>query len=382
MNIEILDSTLREGEQTPGVSFTVDQKIAIAKRLDVFGVDFIELGHPAVSPDVYEAVVALNDLHLNAWKMAHGRALKSDINDVSAIGVEWMGIFFGTSSLSLKYKFNSTKAQALERIETAIKYGKDKGLKLRFTAEDASRTEVDFLIQVGQLAQLCGADRFSLADTVGCWTPTRTNETVKRMVNELDIPVHVHCHNDFGMATANALSALEAGARCVDVAVNGLGERCGLASLAEVVTALVNLYKVNRQWDMEMIPELTELVTSFSKIHARDNQPVVGKNAFTHKAGLHVKAVVKDPRSYEAIPPETLKRKRKLVIDKFSGQATLVNKFHNLRMPMKRTHIAEILKMIKSHPEKVDWSDEELISLAGSLGRKTHNPKHIIKGKS
>ncbi len=124
--IEILDSTLREGEQTPGVSFTLDQKIGLAKRLDAFGVDFIELGHPAVSPDVYEAVDALNGLELNAKKMAHGRAAKSDINDAVAIGVPWMGIFFGTSPISLKHKFNVDRKTALTCIETAVKYGKDK----------------------------------------------------------------------------------------------------------------------------------------------------------------------------------------------------------------------------------------------------------------
>jgi len=155
--IEILDSTLREGEQTPGVSFSIDQKIVMANRLDTFGVDFIELGHPAVSPDVYEAVESLNNLDLKAKKMAHGRASKSDINDVAAIGVEWMGIFFGTSPLSLKHKFNVTKKEALQRIETVVKYGKDKGLKLRFTAEDASRTDLDYLIQVGQLVQQSGS---------------------------------------------------------------------------------------------------------------------------------------------------------------------------------------------------------------------------------
>ena len=256
--IQILDSTLREGEQTPGVSFTSEQKVAIAKRLDAFGVDFIELGHPAVSPDVYEAVEVLNDLDLNAIKMAHGRAVKSDINDAVAIGVPWMGIFFGTSPLSLKHKFNVIKSEALKRIESTVKYGKDKELKLRFTAEDASRTDLDFLVEVGQLVQKSGADRFSLADTVGCLTPTKTKKLVGRIVSEIDLPIHVHCHNDFGMATANALSAMEAGAQCVDVTVNGLGERCGLPPLSEVTTALAELYKVNGNWDLGLLPELSK----------------------------------------------------------------------------------------------------------------------------
>ena len=369
--IEILDSTLREGEQTPGVSFTIKQKVTIAKRLDAFGVDFIELGHPAVSPDVYAAVETLNDLDLNAKKMAHGRASKSDINDATAIGVEWMGMFFGTSPLSLKHKFNVSKKEALEQIQTTVKYGKDKGLKLRFTAEDASRTGLDFLVQVGELVQKSGADRYSLADTVGCLTPTKTKELIGRIVSELDIPIHVHCHNDFGMATANALSALEAGAQCVDVAVNGLGERCGLPPIAEVVTALVNIYKVNRNWDLSVLPELTDLVGSFSNLLLKANQPIVGENAFTHKAGLHVKAVAKDPRTYEAIPPETLKRKRKLIIDKYTGSSALKNKFNEIGVSLTKMELAAVLKELKSHPEKVSWTGIELIYLTKSMGIKT-----------
>ena len=369
--IEILDSTLREGEQTPGVSFTIKQKVTIAKRLDDFRVDFIELGHPAVSPDVYAAVERLNDLDLKAKKMAHGRASKSDINDAAAIGVEWMGMFYGTSPLSLKHKFNVSKKEALEQIQTTVKYGKDKGLKLRFTAEDASRTGLDFLVQVGELVQRSGADRYSLADTVGCLTPTKTRELVSRIVSELDIPIHIHCHNDFGMATANALSALEAGAQCVDVAVNGLGERCGLPPIAEVVTALVNIYKVNGNWDLSILPELTHLVGSFSNFLLKANQPIVGNNAFTHKAGLHVKAVAKDPRSYEAISPETLNRTRKLVIDKYTGSSALKNKFEELGITLSRKELDIVLKKIKSHPEKVSWAGKELINLTKSIGIKT-----------
>ena len=369
--IEILDSTLREGEQTPGVSFTLDQKIALAKRLDAFGVDFIELGHPAVSPDVYEAVEALNNLELKAKKMAHGRASKSDINDVAAIGVDWMGIFFGTSPLSLKHKFNVTKPEALNRIETAVKYGKDKGLKLRFTAEDASRTDLDFLIQVGQLVQNAGVDRFSLADTVGCFTPTQTKKLVNRMMSELDIPIHVHCHNDFGMATANALSALETGAQCVDVAINGLGERCGLPPLAEVVIALTNIYKVNGNWDLGLIPELSELVKTFSNLDSNANQPIVGKNAFTHKSGLHVKAVVKEPESYEAISPESVHRKRHFVIDKYTGKFALNNRLIHMGISVTSKELDTILIKIKSHPEKLNWDDKDLISLTNSMGIKS-----------
>ena len=283
--------------------------------------------------------------------MAHGRATKSDINNASAIGVEWMGIFFGTSSLSLKHKFNVTKPEALDRIETAVKYGKDKGLKLRFTAEDASRTDLEFLIQVGQLVQKEGIDRFSLADTVGCLTPTKMKGLVSRMVSELDIPIHVHCHNDFGMATANALSALEAGAQCV--------------------IALTNIYKVNGNWNLGMIPELTELVNSFSKLDPNANQPIVGKYAFTHKAGLHVKAVIKEPRSYEAISPESVQRKRHFVIDKYTGKSALNNRLNEIGINVTPKELDTILIEIKSHPEKLNWDDKDLISLTNSMGIKS-----------
>ena len=367
-NIEILDSTLREGEQTPGVSFSVREKIILAKKLDLFGVDFIELGHPAVSSDVYEAVEMLNDLDLNAKKMVHGRAMKSDINDALAIGVRWIGIFYGTSPISLKHRFNIDQKTALNRIESAIKYAKDKGLKLRFTAEDASRTDIHFLIKIGQLAQSSGADRYSIADTVGCLTPTKTKRLVKDIVKELEIPLHIHCHNDYGMATANALSALESGAQCVDVSVNGLGERCGLSSLAEVVTSLINLYKVNGNWDLGLIPDLTKLVTSFSDSEFQDNQPLVGKNAFTHKSGLHVKAVLNNPQSYESIHPSLVNRTRKLVIDKYTGHAAILNKFNSLGINLSKQDVAIIIKHIKSNPDKVYWSDDELISNAKSIG--------------
>ena len=196
-------------------------------------------------------------------------------------------------------------------------------------------------------------------------------ELVSRIVCELDIPVHVHCHNDFGMATANALSALEAGAQCVDVAVNGLGERCGLPPLAEVVTALTNIYKVNGNWELGMIPELTEMVDSFSKLDSNANQPIVGKNAFTHKAGLHVKAVVKEPKSYEAISPEAVHRKRHFVIDKYTGKSALNNRLNHMGIRVSPKELDTILIEIKSHPEKLNWENVELISLAKSLGIKS-----------
>ncbi|MEE2765640.1 MAG: hypothetical protein VX600_04010, partial [Candidatus Neomarinimicrobiota bacterium] len=238
-------------------------------------------------------------------------------------------------------------------------------------AEDASRTDLSFLVEVGQLVHKSGADRFSLADTVGCLTPTKTKNLVGQIVSEIDLPIHVHCHNDFGMATANALSALEAGAQCVDVTVNGLGERCGLPTLAEVTVALNELHKVDHNWNLELLPELSELVGSFTNLESKFNRPIVGRNAFTHKAGLHVKAVAENPRSYEAISPESVYRNRRFIIDKYTGSSALKNKFEQLGITLSRKELDIVLKKIKSHPEKVSWAGKELINLTKSIGIKT-----------
>jgi isopropylmalate/homocitrate/citramalate synthase len=172
------------------------------------------------------------------------------------------------------------------------------------------------------------------------------------------------------MATANALSALEAGAQCVDVTVNGLGERCGLPPLAEVTTALTELYKINQNWNLGLLPELSKLVVSFSKLELKTNRPITGKNAFTHKAGLHVKAVVQEPKSYEAISPEIVNRKRHLVIDKYTGKAALKNRLYEMGLTISDQELKTILKEIKSQPEKVSWGDDDLTSLAQSIQRK------------
>ena len=172
------------------------------------------------------------------------------------------------------------------------------------------------------------------------------------------------------MATANAISALEAGAQCVDVTVNGLGERCGLPPLAEVTTALTELIKVNNYWELGILPELSELVNSFSGGVSTVNQPIVGKNAFTHKAGLHVKAVLLEPKSYEAISPEKVHRKRHLVIDKYTGRFALKNKLDSLNLKVNKQILNRILKEIKAQPNIVNWTDKALISLAKTMGIK------------
>ncbi|MFB6286729.1 MAG: hypothetical protein ABEK03_09195, partial [Candidatus Bipolaricaulia bacterium] len=227
MTVELLDTTLREGEQTPNVTMTIEQKLEIAEALDEFGVEFIELGHPVVSPDVREAIHRLAQLDTNAAKIVHARAHPDDIEAAHGSGAPWVGMFFGTSPLSLEHKFGVTQDEALRRVRDAVARAKDHDLSVRFTAEDATRTDRDFLIQVSQAAEAAGADRLSFPDTVGTATPASITDLVEDVRNAVDVPIHVHCHNDLGLATANTLAGLEAGAQLADVTVNGLGERSG-----------------------------------------------------------------------------------------------------------------------------------------------------------
>jgi 2-isopropylmalate synthase len=367
MKIELLDSTLREGEQAPGVSFNVSQKLELAKMIDDFGVEFIELGHPAVSPDVRAAVEALSKLDLNAQKLIHGRATKTDIDDAKKYNVPWVGIFFGTSDLSLQHKFGIDRSTALEKIKDAVCYAKDLGLKLRFTAEDATRTDLDFLIEVGQLVQECGADRFSLADTVGILTPTSTETLVKAVVDSLDIPIHIHCHNDFGLATANVIAAFSAGASVGDVTVNGLGERSGIAPLAEIAMIAKVIHQVDNDWKLETLMDLSRKVERLSGVFNSEHKPIVGQHAFTHKAGLHTRAVLKNPRTYEAYSPELLKRDREITIDKYAGKDALSYRLYNMKIKVNEPQLNEIMQIIKENPDKRKFSDIDLLEIADDV---------------
>lgn len=246
--IEILDTTLREGEQSRGILFTTGQKIKIAEKLDGFGVDYIELGHPAASPSVRKAVTVISSLGLQAQTVAHARAKKEDIDIIRKCKTAWAGIFSGINTFSLNYRLRSDRKTVVTNILNAIKYAKDCGLKVRFTCEDASRTGRKELVDLYAMAVASGADRICVADTVGILTPSKTKALLAYIKKYVTADMHVHFHNDFGLAVANSLAAYEAGARALDVSINGIGERSGVAALAEVCMALKQLYTVNNIW--------------------------------------------------------------------------------------------------------------------------------------
>lgn len=376
--IQILDSTLREGEQTPGVSFKISQKIEILKMLNRFGVDYIEIGHPAVSKDISSFIERVSKLKLQSKTIAHSRLQKDDIDLVLELNIPWIGLFFDIREDHLEKKYGIDKKKALEMIGEGISYAKRHNLKVRFTIEDASRTDFKYLIQVAKLIEKSGADRFSFADTVGILHPSKVSDIFSRLSSEIKIPIHGHFHNDFGLATANALQALQFGASCVDVTVNGLGERCGISSLAEVVSSLDELFEVKNSWNFKILNNISSYVEKITNIKDSHKRPVTGKNAFTHNAGLHVSSALKDGSLYEPTDPRKFNRKSHYVIDKFSSKSALNYRLKKLNVNLHETQLKELLIAVKSKPEIKCWSDKKLLSLSYEIF-KHHNFNPIEK---
>jgi len=317
--IRILDSTLREGEQHPGVSFTNKQRIQIAWMLDYFGVDQIEIS-PVISPDHKESTKTIIKQGLKADIVSHGRALKEDIDVSLSCDAKWVAAYLGISDIHLKDKLRITKEQALERAIETVSYAKKHGLNIRFTVEDGSRADPAFLIKVCKAIEEAGVDRISLPDTVGIMRPIGMYNFVKSVRSEINTPLDVHVHNDIGFALANAFSACDAGVDQIHTTIDGIGERTGIPSLAEVAVALHFLYKSPNDFRLDMLADLSRLIEQYTSIKPYDSKPIVGTSAYKHKAGTHLAAILKNPAAYEPIPPRVVGNHRTIVFGELAGK--------------------------------------------------------------
>lgn len=371
--VEILDTTLREGEQSPDITFTIDEKIKIANMLDEFGVDIIEAGHPIVSRDVFKSIKEISNQNLNAEIMAHCRAMKKDIDSAIKCDVDWVGIFLCVKEDRLRNQFKMDTNAAIELIIDSIQYAKDHGLKVRFTPEDATRTDYSILTRVTREATQAGADRISIADTVGAMTPNKMYNLIKKLKADLSVKLNIHCHNDFGLATANALAAYEAGISTIDVSINGIGERVGITSISEICPILRIIYKEKNNWNLTLLTEMSQTLSKFCGIKINNNAPIIGKNAFSHKAGLHVSAVVQNPQNYEFFSPEIIGKKRNFIIDKMAGNQTLQQKIVDMGLKLSSNDKTRIMHYIKSK-EKGTTSENEIIQI---LKNNTAIAKHL-----
>ncbi len=371
--MELLDSTLREGEQTPGVVINLDDKINIAHQLDDFGIDWIEIGHPAVSDRIHHHATTLANENLNARTLAHARALPQDIEAAAACGADAVGIFFSVSDEALEQRFRRNENDAITLIVDAIELAKDHDLTVRYTPEDTVRTPLPTVERVANAAIDAGADRISIADTTGWCTPTTMHEITHHLHDALDAPLHVHCHNDLGLAVANSLAALDAGARTIDVAINGIGERCGITSLAPLTVALDRAHDTDHDYQLESLPQLAETVANATNIPIHPLAPIVGENAFAHNAGLHVAAVLQDPAHYESIPAERVGRTRRIALDPMSGKAAVRHRLEAADItptPQLVDHVLRVVKALSTH----ELDDNELQRLVQTIRLARQDP--------
>jgi isopropylmalate/homocitrate/citramalate synthase len=320
--IRILDSTLREGEQHPGVSFTIKQRIQIAWMLDSFGVDQIEIS-PVVSPDHFEATKTIIKQGLRADIMAHTRAIKSDVDVAIRCGATWVATYMGISDIHLSAKLKITREEAKIRALEVADYIKEHGLKARFTMEDASRTEPEFLIEMCKEMNKRGIERISIPDTVGIMRPRGMYNLVKMVYDNIDTAktsIDVHCHNDVGLALANALAGCEAGADQIHTTIDGFGERTGIPSLSETAVALTLICKSNNNLRLHLLRDLSKTIAEYVDMPIPESKPIVGDSAYKHKAGTHLAAILRNPAAYEIIEPRLVGNRRKIVFGELAGK--------------------------------------------------------------
>lgn len=333
--IQILDSTLREGEQTPGVYFSPETKLVIAQYLDMIGVDIIEVGNPAVDQEIALALQQIADAGLQAKIGAHSLCRIDNVQKALDCGIDFLGVFFSVSQTRLKQDYNICLETAIEKIVEVITYAKTQkpDLLMRYTPEDTVRSPIENVIEAATAAVKAGANIISVADTTGYTSPFHPHRSiyfyVKTLKEELGNrglypKIEVHCHNDKGLALANALDAYRAGADIIDVTVMGLGERAGIVDLAELLINLIDMGEEETLWQLSYLKDLYYLVSQHSHILIPPHQPVIGKNAFTHYAGVHVKAVAKDERLYQSLNPEMLGIKSSLALGMQSGCTAVV----------------------------------------------------------
>jgi len=366
--IRIFDTTLRDGEQTAGVSLTSDDKLEIAKALDGLGVDAIEAGFPISSEEERNAIRRIASEGMRAEVCGLARTLEKDIDAAVECGVGSVHTFIGTSDLHLNYKLKKSRQEALETAVRAVEHVKSRGLICEFSCEDATRTSLDYMTSVCKAVEDSDADRINIADTVGVMVPESTYYLVSKLKEEIKIPISVHCHNDFGLAVANTLAGVAAGAEQVHVTVNGLGERAGNASLEQTVMGLKALYDAPVRIDVGRLTRVSALVERLTKIYLPPNYPIVGRNAFAHESGIHVHGVLSKAATYEPITPEMVGQRRKIVLGKHSGAHAVSQSLAELGINVSKEQLSAVVAKIKGlGDDKKTVTDEDLITIVESV---------------
>ncbi|MHC1585054.1 MAG: 2-isopropylmalate synthase [Candidatus Syntropharchaeia archaeon] len=364
--IEVFDTTLRDGEQAAGISFTNEQKYAIARQLDKIGVDVIEAGTPVVSKEEKECVKHICKEGFSAKICGLARVIREDIDACIDCDVDLIHVFVSASQIQRDYTIEMSEEEVKETSYEMVKYVKDHGFECMYSAMDATRTRVDYLIDVFKYVEEAGADIINIPDTVGVGEPFFIYDLVSKVKNAVKIPISIHCHNDFGLAVANTLAAVRAGASQVQVSVNGIGERAGNADLIETVMSLMAIcgYKTNIK--TEYLFETSRLIERFSGVKIPVNKPIVGENAFSHESGIHSHGVIRKSETFEPgiITPEMVGHVRRIVLGKHVGRHAVEKKLEEVGISPSPDELAEIVTRVKELGTGKRVTDDDLIKIA------------------
>jgi len=357
------DTTLRDGEQAAGIVFANLEKLRIAKLLDEMGVQQIEAGIPAMGGDEKRSVKGIASLRLDASVLGWNRANVEDVAQSIDCDVDSVAISMSSSDIHIKNKLMKTREWVLEKVVESVEYAKDHGLYISCNAEDASRADPAFLIEFGKAAKDAGANRLRYCDTIGLLEPRRAYDEIKALKEAVDIDIEMHTHNDFGMATANSVAGMQAGAKFVSTTILGIGERTGNTPLEEIVMASKHLLHMDVDFKTERFREVAEYVARAANRDIPEWKPIVGMNCFAHEAGIHTDGVIKYLSNYEPYTPEEVGLSRRIVIGKHSGRHTIKQILANKGIEVSDELAGDILAQVRANSIalKRSLSENELI---------------------
>ena len=352
----VCDTTLRDGEQTAGIVFSNIEKYRIAQLLDDAGVQQIEAGIPAMGADEKKAVRHIARMKLNASVLGWNRANIEDINTSLDCDVDSVAISLSSSDIHIEHKLRKSRDWVLEQVTQCVQHAKDHGVYISCNAEDASRADIDFLIKFARAAKDAGADRFRYCDTIGREDPFKCADRVGRIIKEVGIEVEMHTHDDFGMATANCMAGVKAGARFMSTTVMGIGERAGNAPLEETVMICKHLFDKSTGVDVSKLRPLAEFVSIAAGRPICVSKPILGSNCFAHEAGIHADGIIKEAKNYEPFEPTEVGLERKIVIGKHSGRNTLVTDLSKRGIKLSDQEAVELLERVRKSAVKLHRS--------------------------